>query len=93
MGDSSHVKLWHYKLLIILLYNEEIPGVVRSGDHVTMDILQLSRYLGQRTYRIRSCLGNLESQGTVYDLKMAEHAAEFRLLTPAGYSLDGKVII
>ncbi len=93
MGDSTHVKLWHYRLLIIMLYNEELPGIVRDGDYVEMDIKELSRYLGQRVYRIRGCLGNLENLGTVYDLEMSEYAAKFKILTPAGYLLLDKPAI
>lgn len=93
MVFSPNVALWYYKLMIIMLYNEDIPGLIRDSDRVTMDIKELSRYLGQRVYRMRSCLGELEKLGIVYDLQMSEHAAQFKILTPQNYKLDKPTIM
>ena len=90
---SPNVALWYYKLMIIMLYNEDIPGLIRDQDRVTMNIKELSSYLGQRIYRIRSCLGELEKLGIVYDLKMAEYDAQFKILTPIHYKLDKPTIM
>ena len=84
----AEVKMWHYRLAIILLYNDEMPGVKRDGINVEMDIKDLSRWLGQRVYRIRSCLGNLEMLGIIKDLNMEEHEATFKLEAPAQFVVD-----
>ena len=63
MGSSKNVKMWHYRLMVLMLYNEEMPGLLRTGSAVEMDIKELARYLGQRIYRLRDCLGNLEQLG------------------------------
>ena len=83
------VSLYQYKLLVILLYNMEMPGVRRVEGHIVMDIKELSRYLGQRIYRIRASLSALELLGVISNLKMSEYDAEFDLLTPAGFELIG----
>ena len=88
MVFSPDVKMWHYRLAIILLYNEEMPGVTRDGLGVDIDIKELSSWLGQRVYRIRSCLGNLEALGIIRDLDMEDHVATFKLEVPAGFVLD-----
>lgn len=93
MAFSPEVKLWHYRLAIILLYNEEMPGVTRDGMNMSVDIKQLARWLGQRIPRIRACLGNMEYLAIISDLDMEEYSATFRLEIPYGLTTEKPKIL
>jgi len=82
------VTLWQYKLLVILLYNSDIPGVARNGVKYRINVPVLARYLGIRIYRLKSTIEALELTGTIFDVMDSRNRTKFELLPPPHFVLD-----